>query len=107
MIRKFRPAADESDFVNLKANPVTGFELLGLVVAAHKRGRGLGKQLVEHVIGVAGQASFRAIETAVFADNQPMLRLVIGLGFQPVRMTAHLRADGMDVVYLRRYLDMM
>lgn len=88
----------------IKSNPVNGFELMGLVVDARQRGRGIGKQLVEHIIGVAQQAGFRAIETAVFADNQPMLRLVIGFGFQPVRMDFHRRYDGMDGVYLKKYL---
>ena len=88
-----------------KSSPATGFELLALVVQENRRRKGLGKKLVAHVVDAARHEGFRAVDVTVFADNRPMLLLVIGLGFLPVRMTARMRHDGMDVVHLKRYLE--
>jgi ribosomal protein S18 acetylase RimI-like enzyme len=87
-----------------KADPVVGFELLGLVVRPDCRGQGVGRKLADYMVGVAQQAGFRAVNVAVFADNKPMLRLMIDLDFMPVRMMPRARADGADLVYLKRYL---
>jgi len=46
-----------------------------------------------------------AVDASVFADNDATLRLCVGSGFTPVRMTHHLRADGGDIVHLRNYLN--
>jgi ribosomal protein S18 acetylase RimI-like enzyme len=88
----------------VKANPLQGFELLGLVVRPECRGAGVGRRLVAHAVDLAQGRGYQAVETSVFADNRPVLRLVIGLGFIPVGMTPHARADGADNVHLKRYL---
>jgi ribosomal protein S18 acetylase RimI-like enzyme len=56
------------------------------------------------VIDQAANSGYRAVDVTVFADNAPMLRLLLGLGFIPVRIKHHLRADGGDLVYLKLYL---
>jgi GNAT superfamily N-acetyltransferase len=88
----------------VKADALLGFELLGLVVQAASREQGIGKHLVEYVVDWAQTREYKAIDVSVFADNKPMLRLLLGLDFIPVRMTHHARADGADVVHLKRYL---
>ncbi len=60
--------------------------------------------VVAHAVELAQERGYQAVETSVFADNRPMLRLVIGLGFIPVGMTHHARADGADNVHLKCYL---
>lgn len=87
-----------------KADPVQGYLLLGLGVRQNARKRGIGKRLVQHVIDQAANSGYRAVDVTVFADNAPMLRLLLGLGFIPVRIKHHLRADGGDLVYLKLYL---
>lgn len=81
-----------------------GFELLGLVVRETSRGQGVGKGLVAYVLDIAQARGYQAIDVSVFADNRAMLRLLLGQGFVPVRMTHHARFDGADVVHLKRYL---
>lgn len=85
----------------IKANPITGFELLGLIVQKASRGKGIGRDLVRHILDVARQRGYKAVDVSVFADNPAMLRLVIGQGFIPVNITHHARFDGADVVALK------
>ena len=65
---------------------------------------GIGELLIECALDVARSKGFKAVDVAVFADNKRMLRLVLKLDFIPIRMQHHMRADGADVVYLKRYL---
>jgi ribosomal protein S18 acetylase RimI-like enzyme len=88
-----------------KASTPYGFELLGLVVRADHRGQGIGRGLVEHIVDVAQKEGFNAVDISVFADNKRMLRLVIDLDFIPVGITHRARADGTDVVHLKKYLN--
>lgn len=90
--------------VTIKADPITGFELLGLIVQKARRGKGIGRDLVRHILDVAQQQGYRAVNVSVFADNLAMLRLVIGLRFIPVNITHHARFDGADVVELKCFL---
>jgi len=87
-----------------KIDPLLGFELLGLVVRPMIREQGIGKGLVAYVLEIAQARDYQAIDVSVFADNLAMLRLLLGQGFIPVRMTHHARWDGADVVHLKRYL---
>jgi ribosomal protein S18 acetylase RimI-like enzyme len=88
----------------IKVDCLVGFELLGLVVRETSRGQGVGKGLVAYVLDIAQARGYQAIDVSVFADNRAMLRLLLGQGFVPVRMTHHARFDGADVVHLKRYL---
>jgi ribosomal protein S18 acetylase RimI-like enzyme len=91
----------------VKSSLPYGFELLGLAVRGDSRRQGVGRRLVEHILGVAQEAGYRAVDVSVFADNKPMLRLVIDLDFLPVNITHRARADGADVLHLKRYLERM
>ncbi len=88
----------------LKINVVYGFELLGLVVHSSQRQKGIGRNLVENAVSIARLQGFKSIDVSVFADNKPMLLLLIDLDFIPIHITAHARADGMDVVQLKKYI---
>lgn len=41
---------------------------------------------------------------SVFADNKKMLRLLIKNDKRPIDIQFHARADGMDLIKLRKYL---
>jgi ribosomal protein S18 acetylase RimI-like enzyme len=88
----------------VRAGALSGFELLGLVVDPVNRQSGIGRGLVQNILTVAGERGYRAVDVNVFADNLPMLRLVLGQCFIPVSMSYHVRYDGADMVALKRYL---
>lgn len=84
-----------------KTNRMSGFELLGLAVRSTNREKGVGKGLVRYVMERAIESGFASVDVTVFADNIPMLRLLLGQGFIPVSMTYHVRYDGADAVNLK------
>ena len=88
----------------IKNNPVQGFELYGLGVRPEFKSRGVGGRLIDHAVVQAVSLGFKALDASVFADNSGMLRLLLSLGFVPANMDFHKRADGTDVVHMRRYL---
>lgn len=88
----------------LRINPVEAFELIGLGVRPEAKRSGVGQSLIEEAAVLAEDLGFKAVEVGVFADNREMLRLVLKLDFLPVRMKHHARADGADLVFLKRYL---
>ena len=79
-------------------------ELLGLTVMKDSQNRGIGRALVEHCVEFARKKGHKAIDVHVYADNKRMLRLVIGQDFIPVEIKYRARADGGDMVRLKRYL---
>ena len=86
------------------ANPIEGFEIIGLGVQADLKGKGIGTELLKFVLKVAEDSDFKTVDTIVFADNIPMLRLLLSMGFIPVHMGYNLRADGADSVRMRKTL---
>lgn len=88
----------------VKVSGIDGFELYGTGVRPELKRQGIGCQLVAYSVNEAKNLDFNAVDVAVFADNVPMLRLLLSLGFVPVNMDFRKRADGADVVYLKRYL---
>lgn len=81
-----------------------GCELIGLLVLPDYQGQGIGRTLVQHVFQLAKQSGWLSIDVRVFADNKKMLKLMIDEDFIPVRMEYHKRADGTDVVHLKKHL---
>lgn len=88
----------------VKASPLDGFEIYGLGVLPGSKRSGVGRGLVEHAVGLAGDLGFKDVKMMVFADNAAMLCLVLNLGFIPVSIERHRRADGVDAVQLRKIL---
>jgi acetyltransferase len=64
-------------------NPETGVAEFALVVGDAYHRHGLGRQLMERLIGVAKERGVRTLSGLVLADNVPMLRLMASLGFSP------------------------
>lgn len=87
----------------LKSDIIDGFEIEGIVVQDDHRLRGMGKSLIENAIKVGEEKNFKAVDVAVFADNKPMLILLIKMDFKPVRIINHARYDGEDLIQLKRY----
>ena len=83
-------------------SPCEGFEFANLGVQPEYKRKGIGRALIKHALHLAEQEGFRAVEGKVFADDLPMLRLALDLGFQPVRMEYGRRADGANVVHVKK-----
>lgn len=105
---RYFAAMDESGTITgiivVRTDPIGMFELFAMAVHPEAQRRGIGRQLVACAVDVARSQGFRCVEGAVFADNARMLRLLLSLGFRPVRMEHHRRADGGDLVVLRALL---
>jgi ribosomal protein S18 acetylase RimI-like enzyme len=88
----------------VKRNPFQGFELFLLAVVTTVRQKGIGQSLIEECLVMAKEEGYNCMDTFVFADNKNMLRLLIKNDYLPVGMQYHQRADGMDLLKLRKYL---
>jgi ribosomal protein S18 acetylase RimI-like enzyme len=88
-----------------KKDRLHGFELYLLAVDREKRKKGIGQDLINECMKVASEESFRNVDSFVFADNKDMLRLLIKNDFRPVDIQFHARADGMDLIRMRRLTD--
>ncbi|MCC5885119.1 MAG: GNAT family N-acetyltransferase [Gammaproteobacteria bacterium] len=86
----------------VRMDRIRGVELLGIGVEPERKGQGVGTALIEHVVSVARDQGFRALEALVFADNVTMLRLLLSLSFIPVDMEHHRRPDGADLLRMQR-----
>ena len=95
---------DKCGIAVVGANPVEGFEIIGLGVQADLKGKGVGTELLKYILKVAADSDFKAIDAIVFADNIAMLRLMLSMGFIPANMGYNLRADGADTVRMRKSL---
>lgn len=91
-----------SGMAAVRADPVEGFEIIGMGVRRGRKGRGIGASLVRHAVDVASSEGFGAVDAWVFADNPAMLRLLLSLSFVPVAMDHNRRADNADMVRMRR-----
>lgn len=88
----------------VRSDPIEGLESLGVGVRPASKQRGIGKELIDHLIDLGRSEGYHAIQAPVFADNVPMLYLLLSFGFIPARMEYNRRADGADLVYLKRSL---
>ncbi len=88
----------------VRANATEGFELMALGVAPARQHKGVGKRLARSGIETARATGFRAVDAQVYAGNADMLRMLLGLGFVPVRMEHHRGPAGEDLVHLKLYL---
>jgi len=87
----------------LKSDIIDGFEIEGIVVEDDHRLKGMGKSLIANAIKIGKEKNFKAVDVSVFADNKPMLILLIKMDFKPVRIINHARYDGEDLIQLKRY----
>lgn len=88
----------------IRLDPINGFEVMGIGVLPASKRQGIGTMLMNHLVQLAKTSGFQSVEVNVLADNVSMLRLLLGLGFIPIRMEYSKRADGADLVFLRKTL---
>lgn len=93
-----------SGVLAFKKSKFHGFELFLLVVDKDNQKMGIGQDLISECVKIAENDNFKSIESFVFADNTKMLRLLIKNDFRPIDIQFHARADGMDLIKLRKYL---
>jgi phosphinothricin acetyltransferase len=48
-----------------------------------QRGKGLGKQVVQHILSEAPKFGVKTILGYIFAHNEPSIKLFKGFGFEP------------------------
>ena len=87
-----------------KASSIEGFEIYAVGVLPTQKGKGIGRELIAHAVHLAESSGFKDITALVFADNVAMLRLLLSFAFIPVGMEYHKRADGADMLLLKKYL---
>jgi len=88
-----------------KKNKIQGFELFLLAVDKGHQKKGIGQSLIDKCIKTAKTENYESMDTFVFADNKKMLRLLIKNDFMPIDIQFHARADGMDLIKLRKYIE--
>jgi ribosomal protein S18 acetylase RimI-like enzyme len=81
-----------------------GFELFLLAVDKDYQKKGIGQNLINECVKIAVNDKFKSIDSFVFADNKEMLKLLIKNNFRPIDIQFHARADGMDLIKLRKYI---
>ena len=59
--------------------------IAAMAVAPEARGKGLGKRIMQGVIGEALERGDRSVLLEVFENNTPAVKLYEGLGFEPLR----------------------
>ena len=89
----------------IKRNMPQGFELFLLMVNKANRNRGISHKLIQECVAITTKENYRCIDCFVVTDNKNMLRLQIKNSFMPLEMQYHPRADGMDLLKLRRYIN--
>ena len=89
----------------IKRQQSQGFELFLLAVNRNNQRSGIGQSLINECINIALREKYKCIDSFVFADNKNMLRLLIKNDFRPIDMQFHSRADGMDLMKLRKYIE--
>lgn len=80
------------------------FQIIGIVVDGNYRDKGIGRALIDNGIDMAREKGFKAVDISVFADNKPMLILLLKMDFKIVKIDYHVRFDGEDLIYLKKYL---
>ena len=81
-----------------------GFEIIGLGVKPNAKGKGIGSSLISHAITLASSLGYKAVDCSVVVDNIKMLRLLLQFEFTPIEIMYHARADGVDLMQMKRYL---
>ena len=66
--------------------------------------KGIGSSLIKHAIDLASDQNFQAVDAGLFTDNINMMRILLSFNFMPIRLNHHARADGMDLLYMKKYL---
>jgi len=88
----------------IKTSNVEGFEIIGLGVQPKAKSQGIGSSLISHVISIAKDLDYKAVDISLFADNFIMMRILLRYEFMPVDIKHHARADGVGLLCMKRFL---
>ena len=53
---------------------------------------------------LAKELDYKAVDALVFTDNLNIIRLLLSFEFLPVNILHHVRADGIDLMSMKKYL---
>ena len=82
-----------------------GVAEVSVYVAAHSRGKGVGKALLERLIQESEQNGIWTLQAAVFPENAATIALHVGLGFREVgrrERISKLNGNWRDTILLER-----
>jgi ribosomal protein S18 acetylase RimI-like enzyme len=85
--------------------PIDGFQLMSIGILPEQKRKGVGRRLIERGVSLAMEMEYRTADAQVYATNTAMLRLLLDLGFVPVRMEHRRGPAGEDLVHLKLYFD--
>jgi len=88
----------------IKINQIEVFEIYGLAVLPEYKNKGIGSSLIKNAVDNAAILGYKAVEVSVYVDNIIMMRLLLAFNFIPVRLNYHARADGTDILIMKKYL---
>jgi ribosomal protein S18 acetylase RimI-like enzyme len=94
-----------SGLLAIKRKQSQGFELFLLAVDKNNQKTGIGQSLINECLSIAVREKYKCVDSLVFTDNKNMLRLLIKNDFRPIDIQYHARADGMDLIKLRKYIE--
>ena len=104
-----RPDGDDAivGYAGLRAGNRGGDgDIQTVAVAPEHRGKGLGRLLVEALLGEARQRLASSVFLEVRADNDAARGLYASLGFQEIdRRTGYYQPDGVDAIVMTLVLD--
>lgn len=106
-VEYYAAITSDDDIIGITAfesDLIKGFNVVEVVVDSNYREYGIGSSLINKGVELAERNGFKAIDINVFADNKPMLILLLKLDFKIVRIENHVRFDGEDLIYLKKYL---
>ena len=92
-------APDFVGIVRLAADPDFERAEFAVIVLSHAQGRGIGRLLMQQIIGYAKARGIKQVFGDVLAENQRMLNLARDLGFTPKML-----ADGPSVIRVTKTL---
>jgi ribosomal-protein-alanine N-acetyltransferase len=105
--RDYVVAVDGADVVGYGGIDVTGelADLMTLATTSAARGTGLGRRLLDDLVGRAGSRGARALMLEVRADNEPAKRLYESSGFEVISVRRrYYQPGGVDALVMRKHL---
>ena len=69
------------------------YPIVGIGIRDDYQGEGIGKALMNHLLGVAREQGRKGLRLTVYEDNVRALRLYSHLGFEKVRTDYHMRIN--------------
>lgn len=106
-VEYYMALSSDNDIIGVAAfenDLIKGFNIIEVVVDIKYRGYGIGNSLISKGIEIAEKKGFKAVDINVFADNKPMLILLLKMDFKIVRIENRVRFDGEDLIYLKKYI---